>query len=543
MAFEFKFPDVGEGIVEGELLAWKVKEGDIVEENQTLAEVETDKAVVELPSPRAGRISKLIGAEGDVIAVGSVVAVIEEAGGSGASGAAASSAPAAAAATPAPTAPAAPATPVTAAAPLESPAPEAPIVPSEAAESPPEEAPYTGSVVGRLEEAPEEEETPVSARPARAAEAVSKSRGGTAAPKVAAAAAAAPAAEGAQAGVLAMPSVRALAKELGVDLAHIRGTGSGGRVLAQDVEDAAEAEAYGGGRPPVVPSRSTAEAVAAAPPALGLGGAPSPGGPETQSPMPAAAPRVAGVGQPLMGGALEDDGLGMVERIPLRGVRRTMAKRMAESLAKQAQVTTMDEADVTVVRRIREKERTVATERGVRLTYLAFVVKACTSSLKRFPRLNATLEESREEFLLKHYYNIGIAVDTKAGLVVPNIKAADTKSIFRIAEEIVELVNKAQDRQLELADFHGGTFTITNYGTIGSTFATPVINYPEVAILGMGRVRELPVAREGQIAIRHILPLSLTFDHQLVDGAEAARFLNLVISYLEDPDLLLLEGD
>ena len=544
MAFEFKFPDVGEGIVEGELLAWKVKEGDIVEENQTLAEVETDKAVVELPSPRAGRISKLIGAEGDVIAVGSVVAVIEEAGGSGASGVAASPAPAPAAATPTPTAPAAPAAPVTAAAPPESPAAEAPTAQPDAAESAPEEAPYTGSVVGRLEEAPEEEETPVSAGPARAAGAASKSRSETPAPEMAAAVTGEPpAVEGAEAGVLAMPSVRALAKELGVDLARIRGTGSGGRVLAQDVEDAAEAEAYGGGHPLVVPSQATAEAVAAAPPALGSGGAPSAGGPETQASTPAVSARPAGEGQPLMGGALEDDGLGIVERIPLRGVRRTMAKRMAESLAKQAQVTTMDEADVTVVRRIREKERTVATERGVRLTYLAFVVKACTSALKRFPRLNATLEESREEFLLKHYYNIGIAVDTKAGLVVPNIKAADTKSIFRIAEEIVELVDKAQDRQLELADFHGGTFTITNYGTIGSTFATPVINYPEVAILGMGRVRELPVVREGQIAIRHILPLSLTIDHQLVDGAEAARFLNLVISYLEDPDLLLLEGD
>jgi pyruvate dehydrogenase E2 component (dihydrolipoamide acetyltransferase) len=215
---------------------------------------------------------------------------------------------------------------------------------------------------------------------------------------------------------------------------------------------------------------------------------------------------------------------------------------MAESVAKQAQVTTVDEADVTIIKRIREKERTVAAERGVRLTYLAFVIKACTASLKRFPRLNAVLEESKEAFVLKRYYNVGVAVDTRYGLVVPNIKDADRKSIFRIAEEIVDLVDRAGERRLDLSDLQGGTFTITNYGAIGGTFATPVINYPEVAILGMGRVRELPIVREGKVTTRLTLPLSLTFDHQLIDGAEAVRFLNLVMGYLEDPDLLLLEG-
>jgi pyruvate dehydrogenase E2 component (dihydrolipoamide acetyltransferase) len=219
-----------------------------------------------------------------------------------------------------------------------------------------------------------------------------------------------------------------------------------------------------------------------------------------------------------------------------------MARHMAESVAKQAQVTATDEADVTVIKRIREKERTVAAERGVRLTYLAFAVKACTAALGRFPRLNATLAESGDEFVLKRYYNVGIAIDTKSGLVVPNIKDADEKSIFEIAAEIVDLAERAGQRRLEVRDLHGGTFTITNYGAVGGTFATPIINHPEVAILGMGRVRELPVVREGKIVTRLMLPLSLTFDHQLIDGAEAGRFLNLVIGYLEDPDLLLLEG-
>jgi pyruvate dehydrogenase E2 component (dihydrolipoamide acetyltransferase) len=374
----------------------------------------------------------------------------------------------------------------------------------------PEPVPFTGSVVGQLEEAPEEEEGQV----------------------------------------LAMPSVRALARELGVDLKGLRGTGPGGRILKQDVEDMAQSMAYGGVAPSpaiVVGPAATAPAGEARPsaPAVAQEAA------QAQAPAPepgAALPVEVEIREeeaqlvPLLGGVIENDGHGPIERVPFRGVRRSMARRMAEAVTKQAQVTTMDEADVTIIKRIREKERTIAAERGVRLTYLAFVVKACTASLKRFPRLNAVLDESGEEFLLKRYYNIGIAIDTRSGLMVPNIKEADSKSIFRIAEEIVDLVDRAEERQIDLQGFRGGTFTITNYGAIGSLYATPVINYPEVAILGMGRVKETPTFRDGKVVARLMLPLALTFDHRLVDGAEAARFLNLVIGYLEDPDLLLLEG-
>jgi pyruvate dehydrogenase E2 component (dihydrolipoamide acetyltransferase) len=473
MAFEFIFPDIGEGIVEGELLAWKVKQGDLVVQDQTLAEMETDKAVVELPSPRAGRVVSLHAAEGDIVKVGAVLVTIEE----GAEGAGVAAPP-----------------------PAETPAaPEAEVT----------DEPYTGSVVGRLEEAPEEPEmvAPPPAAPVA-----------TAAPTAAA--------EPAASGVLAMPSVRALAKELGVDLSGIRGTGPGGRILKEDVQDVAEEAAYG------VPAASGAGAGAA--PSL-VAGSPATG-------VAPAATLVTAAGEPLMAGTLGSDLFGPVERVPFRGVRRTMARHLAESVAKQAQVTTMDEADVTIIKRIKEKERTVAAERGVRLTYLAFAIKACTAALKRFPRLNATLEESGDEFVLKRYYNVGIAIDTKSGLVVPNIKDAEQKSIFEIAAQIVDLVDRAEQRKIEVRELHGGTFTITNYGAVGGTFATPVINYPEVAILGMGRVRELPVVREEKVVTRLMLPLSLTFDHQLIDGAEAARFLNLVIGYLEDPDLLLLEG-
>ena len=470
MAFEFRFPDVGEGITEGELLSWKVKEGDIVDEDQTLAEVETDKAVVEMPSPRAGRIVKLHAEEGETIEVGQVIVTIEE--GATAGGAAAEP-------TAEPTAASAPA-------PLEGATPEAPPLSSPHDEDEREEF-YTGSVIGQLEEAPDEPaETPAKAPvvPAPAEE------------------------DAASVKVLAMPSVRAMAKELGVDLGLVRGTGPGGRILRQDIEDQAEAAVYG--RPTVsAPSVEVAEIESA---------------------------------EAWMDGAIEQDEHGVVERVTFKGIRRTMARRMAESLAKQAQVTTSDDADISIVRRIREKERTLAAERGIRLTYLAFVIKATASALRRFPRMNSILEEDCEQLVLKRYYNVGIAIDTKAGLVVPNLKSVDSKSIFRIAEEVVDLVERAQERRLDLSELRGGTFTITNYGAIGGVYATPVTNYPEVAILGMGRVRELPVVRKGEVVVRQMLPLSLTYDHQVIDGAEATRFLNLVIGYLEDPDLLLLEG-
>ena len=487
MAYEFKFPDIGEGITEGELLSWKVKEGDQVAQDQTVAEMETDKAVVEMPSPRSGRVTKLHAAEGDIVNVGDVLVTIEE------GGAASAAAPASAAPEPPNPAP-----------------PAAKHAPPAAAES--EAVPYTGSVVGRLEEAPEEEE---------------------AAPKPSSRPAAPQAPD-----VLAMPSVRVLAKELGVDLAGLRGTGQGGRILKQDVEDMAQAVAYGA----VIPAAVASGGAVATP----RGATSAEAGAATPAPEPPPVPPPAHGGEaapvPLLGGVMESDGHGPVERVPFRGVRRSMAKRMAEAVSKQAQVTTMDEADVTVIKHIREKERTLAAERGVRLTYLAFVIKACTAALKRFPRLNAVLDESGDEFLLKRYYNIGIAIDTRYGLMVPNIKEADRKSIFQIAGEIVDLAERADERKIDLQGFRGGTFSVSNYGAIGGLFATPVINYPEVAILGTGRVREAPAVREGAIITRLMMPLALTFDHRLVDGAEAARFLNLVIGYLEDPDLLLLEG-
>jgi pyruvate dehydrogenase E2 component (dihydrolipoamide acetyltransferase) len=486
MSYDFAFPDVGEGITEGELLSWKVAEGELIVEDQTLAEVETDKAVVEIPSPKAGRILKLHAAEGETIKVGQVLVTIDELA-VGASGTA-----------PVPAPP--PTVPV-----IEVTAPKAPAPPVSTFE--PEEEHYTGSVVGQLEEAPEEPSVPAPGPPPTVA-----ARRPATPPSTPPARPTQPTPPG-EGEALALPSVRALARELGVDLSRIRGTGPQGRILRQDVEEVAEAAAYG--RDLAAPRSLPAE--------------PGP----VQAPASLAA---------ALGGDLTKDEYGPVERVVFRGVRRTMARRMGESLSKQAQVTTTEDADVSVLRRIREKERSLTAERGIRLTYLAFVVKAAAAALRRFPRLNAVLTPGCDEVVLKHYYNIGLAVDTPAGLVVPNIKGVDGKSIFAIAEEIVDLVERAQQRRLDLAELHGGTFTISNYGAIGGLYATPVTNYPEVAVLGMGRVRDVPVVRKGEVVVRQMLPMSLTFDHQLIDGAEATRFLNLVIGYVEDPDLLLLEG-
>lgn len=412
MRKEFKFPDVGEGIAEGELVKWLVSEGASVKEDQPLVEVETDKAVVTLPCPYTGTVVELRGKPGEVIHVGSVLAVVE-----------------------------------TEEAPAKSEKPPAPQGKEEAIkkETAKKDA---GSVVGRLTE--EEEEFKVRA----------------------------------------IPSVRARAKELGVDLSKARGTGPGGRLTREDVERAAQPRT---GAAPVQPSA-------------------------------------------------EAGSLGPVERVAFRGVRRSAARRVSESSQKVAAVTFTDDADVTALEKVRSKKKNMAEARGFKLTYLPFIIKAVVAGLKEYPYLNATLDEEKEEILLKKYYNIGIAVDTPEGLMVFVIKRADEKSVLDLSKEISALTESAFSRTIDLSDLKGGTFTLTNYGVIGGIYGTPIINYPEVGILGLGKIEDKVVARSGEMVIRKILPLSLTFDHRVIYGAEAARFMNTVIQHLEDPDLMLIEG-
>jgi pyruvate dehydrogenase E2 component (dihydrolipoamide acetyltransferase) len=234
------------------------------------------------------------------------------------------------------------------------------------------------------------------------------------------------------------------------------------------------------------------------------------------------------------------DFYGSLERVPLRGVRRATAKRMRESLDHAAHVTHADEADATKLEALRERLKKAAEVKGVNLTYLPIIVKAVIAALKLHPMLNASLDEEEGEIIVKNYYNIGIAVDVPDGLIVPVVKMADEKSIFDIAQEIQTLATAARDRKLDLADLRGGTFSITNVGVIGGEFATPIINYPEVAILATMKIADRVRAKGTKLVIRKTLPLCLSFDHRVIDGASAARFTKDLIKFLEDPESLPL---
>jgi pyruvate dehydrogenase E2 component (dihydrolipoamide acetyltransferase) len=281
--------------------------------------------------------------------------------------------------------------------------------------------------------------------------------------------------------------VRRLAKELGIDLATLKGTGPEGRITEADVRGAGK----GDGR--------------------------------TTSERPRVAPKF--------------NLYGWVDRMPIKGVRRSTAKHMMESQARVAAVTTMDQADVTALVALREKMKdSVQKENGIKLTYMPFIVRALVEALKLHPLLNSSIDDEAEQILLKKYYNIGVAVS-----IVPVIKGADQKGIVELAEEIKKMAEMAKERKLDLADLKGGTFTITNYGIFGATYGTPIINYPEVAILGTGKIMDMPLVIDGEIKVRKVLPLSLTFDHRAFDGAEAGRFMTDLKRYLEDPEKLLLQ--
>jgi pyruvate dehydrogenase E2 component (dihydrolipoamide acetyltransferase) len=408
MAKQFRFPDVGEGITEGEIVRWLVKEGDEVNEDQTLAEIETDKAVVEMPSPYKGTLLKVHVKEKDIIKVGQVLVTIGEKGESVVEGA-------------------------------------AEVMAEEKA------APATGpSVVGVVPESREEIRE-----------------------------------------VLATPKVRKLAVELGVDLKSVRGTGPQGRITEEDVR--------------------AAKAAAAAP---------------KEEKRPAFKIKE------------KFDFYGELERIPLRGVRRATAKRMRESVSTAAHVTHFDEADVTELVKVRESLKAQAAEKGVKLTYLPFIIKALLAAIKDHPLFNATLNDEDEEIIVKKYYNFGIAVDVPDGLIVPVVKGVDQKSIFDLAGEIQTVAEAAKKRSLDLADLRGGTFSITNVGGIGGEAATPIINYPEVAILATLNIKDRVRVKDGQIRAVKTLPLCLSFDHRVIDGAEAARFMNDLVAKLEDADFL-----
>ena len=414
MVYEFRLPDIGEGVAEGEVVKWLVKEGEAVRENQPLVEIMTDKVNVEIPSPKKGTVQKCMAKEGEVVKVGQVLIVIAEGE---------STVSSAAAPTTKPSAPAQPKIPT--------PAPK----PQEISTAQPQQ---------------------------------------TLQPRE----------------ILATPATRKLARDLDVDISLVQGTGRGGRITDEDLE-----------RFKLLGRTAAAIAVTVT-------------GPH-----------------------------GVEERLPLRGIRRKVAEHMIKSKSTAAQVTHVDEVDMTEVVQLREKAKTSAEKRGVKLTYLPFIIKALIPALKQYPYLNATLDDEKSEIVLKKYYNIGMATDTEQGLVVPVIKDAEHKSITQLAAEVAALSEKARAGQLALNEIQGSTFTITNVGGIGGMFATPIINYPEVAILGVHKITKRPVVKDNQIVVRDMTYISLSFDHRVLDGAMAAHFVNTLKQYLEDPKLLLLETD
>ncbi|PJW18720.1 dihydrolipoamide acetyltransferase family protein [Geobacillus sp. WSUCF-018B] len=428
MAFEFKLPDIGEGIHEGEIVKWFVKPGDEVNEDDVLCEVQNDKAVVEIPSPVKGKVLEILVPEGTVATVGQTLITLDAPGY--------------------------------------------------------ENMTFKGQ---EQEEAKKEEKT----------ETVSKEE------KVDAVAPNAPAAE-AEADpnrrVIAMPSVRKYAREKGVDIRLVQGTGKNGRVLKEDID----AFLAGGAKPAPAAAEEKAAPAAAKP------AAPEGEFPETREKM--------------------------------SGIRRAIAKAMVHSKHTAPHVTLMDEADVTKLVAHRKKFKAIAAEKGIKLTFLPYVVKALVSALREYPVLNTSIDDETEEIIRKHYYNIGIAADTDRGLLVPVIKHADRKPIFALAKEINELAEKARDGKLTPGEMKGASCTITNIGSAGGQWFTPVINHPEVAILGIGRIAEKPIVRDGEIVAAPMLALSLSFDHRMIDGATAQKALNHIKRLLSDPELLLMEA-
>jgi pyruvate dehydrogenase E2 component (dihydrolipoamide acetyltransferase) len=450
---EFKLPDIGEGIAEGEIVSWKVKAGQAVKEEDEFVEVMTDKATVTITVPFTGTIAELRCKEGDVVPVGSVIAVID-AGAAGGAAPAPAPAPAKPAAAPAP-APAAP----KAAAPAPAPAPVAPPKPV----APP----------------------PVPAVPAAPVAAAQK-----------------PFVPSSPGKVLAAPATRRRARELGIDLATVQASGPRGRVTNDDLAVAGSAPAAG--KPAAAPAAAS--------------GAPR------FTPV-AIAPAPAGRNE---------------ERIPFRGLRRKIAEAMTRSKFTATHFTYVDDIDVTELAKIRTDAKKAFADQGVNITYLPFIMKAIVAAMRQFPAMNSSLDEVTNELVIKKYYNFGIATDTDNGLIVPVVKDVDRKSIGDLAKDIQDLAARTRDGKVTVDDLTGGTFTITNAGNIGGLFATPVINFPEVAILGVHAIKDTPVVRDGAIVVGKKMYLSVSIDHRLVDGATGARWMNVIKEHLEQPYRLLL---
>jgi pyruvate dehydrogenase E2 component (dihydrolipoamide acetyltransferase) len=421
VAYEFKLPDIGEGVVEGEIVRWLVKEGDLLRQDQPMVEIMTDKATVEIPAPRAGRVVKRMYAEGQTCPVGKVLIAIDETG---------------------------------------DPAPEgvSPMPPPGTQAPPPASLSMAAPPAATTSSAPA---TPTATT----------------------------------SNVLATPATRKLAREMGVDLTTVAGTGPGGRITSDDVRGARSGATNG--HPAAVP-------------------------------VVAARPAVAATGPDV--------------RLPFRGLRKRIAENMVRAKREAADYTYVEEVDCTQLVDLRAKANARLRARGIKLSYLPFIVRAVVDALKKFPQLNATLDERAGEIVQRHQYHIGVAAQGEDGLLVPVIRDADRRSILELAREIERLAAAAKAGKATRDELTGSTFTISSLGQLGGVMATSIINHPEVAILGVHKIAKRPAVFEDKIVVRDLMNLSISADHRLVDGYDAARFVAEVKESLESPGLLFLES-
>ncbi len=430
---EFKLPDLGEGVAEGEIVRWLVEEGQPIKEDQPMVEVMTDKATVQIPSPTTGTVKQILAKEGQTVRVGTILVVLTSSSDERKS---------------------------------ERKQPESPVL--------------------QPEQSSEKAQTSIRNSSQQAAQNARQ--------------------------VIATPATRKLARDLGIDIEAIQGTGAGNRITEEDVRKAANSPK----QPPQ--ARMVQQQVQSI---------------ERQAPAQMKSEQQL---QPAQSPTRSE------ERISLHGIRKRIAEKMMKSTHGTASVTHIEEVDFTDLVALREASKPLAESQKVKLTFLPFVVKATVAALKQFQFFNASIDDEKQEIIVKHYYNIGFAADTPNGLIVPVIRDADKKDLLSIAREIELLSESARNGTIQLRDIQGGTFTITNIGTLGGVISTPIINVPEVAILGIHKIQKRPVVRDDQIVIRQMGFVALTFDHRVVDGADAARFTSRLKQYLENPALIFVES-
>ncbi len=484
MPIEIKLPSLGEGIESGDVLEILVKVGDVIKKDQSIVELETDKATVSVPSPLAGKILSIAIKEGQTVSIGMALASIEA---------------------------------VEAATPQAAPSTDASSVRHDVAPKVEAHSPTAPIAVVPTKPAAPIPAKPAAPIPTKPAAPIIVPTALVASEQPASADAGTPFSDDV---IAAGPAIRRFAREVGVDLISVAGTGDGGRITRDDILAVVRQANQGARSAPPAPATNTTATIG--------------------SDAPTSKPATSAKGTVLPGTAANDD-YGPIRVDRMTKIRKTIAAQMQKSWSTVPRVVNFDDADITDLEAIRQASKDDYASRGIKLTTMPFLIKAVATALKHHPALNASIDMDNEQIIYKDYVNVGIAVDGERGLVVPTLKNADRMSIPDIAYALSDLSSRVRNNSYAVSDLRGGTFTISNLGAIGGTYSTPIVNVPEVAILLVGRSRKLPIVMDDDsIKVRLMMPLSLAYDHRSVDGATAARFLNDIIAYLEAPSRLLL---